>query len=111
MSVSLTDYLELTENVEKINVLLQRIIKGETFLFKYMLEGGTTITVDSKYSGVLISSPDRCSAKHSEIFLQCPEWNKLTRLDLIRKIPKLYMMTNYHAHGLLDREKITKYVR
>ena len=91
--ISLEDYIQLTENMEKINALVQQVNKGDTLVYRHLMRGGAIITVDSRYAGVLLSTPDRCFAKHADIFLPCAAWNKLIRLDLHKDIPLLNAMT------------------
>ena len=91
-SVTLADYKQILEKVEKINELIEEIKQGATLLFKYKFKEGTTITVDSTYPGILISSSASQSLKaHTDIYLNWMEWEQLLRLDLSERIPKLYV--------------------
>ena len=91
--ISMEDYIQLTENMDEINALVQQVNRGDTLAYKYVMRRGASITVDSRYAGVLLSTRDKCFAKHAHIFLPCTAWNKLISLDLHKDIPLLNVMT------------------
>ena len=92
-SVTLADYSQMLENVAKTDYIIEQINQGVPILFKYSFKEGTTITIDSKYPGILLSSPASQPLKaHNNIFLHWYEWAHLLRLDLSRRIPKLHTL-------------------